>query len=82
MSTLNLLKDKGDVIMNKQSTIQYRGITAEINCNQCFVMDRHGNTIGWSIHTDDMNEVVKQLDNAIRYLRGFITLAEFENLVA
>ena len=72
--------------MNKQSTIQYRGITAEINGNQCFVMDQHGNTVGWFVQGDNMSEVVskatQQLDNAIRYLRGFITLAEFETLIA
>lgn len=72
-------------IAHMPTIIRYRGITAKITpCNHgyhCLVMDQSGNDIDWFVNTNDLSIAVadteRQLDRAIMYFRGFITMTDF-----
>ena len=72
-------------VAHMPTIIRYKGITAKITpCSRgyhCLVMDRAGNDIDWVTHTDDLSIAIadteRQLDRAIMYFRGFITMNDF-----
>lgn len=78
-----------EVEIFEPTIIKYRGITAEISaCRRgykCIVTDAHGNEVDWFVRADTIQDAITKasshFDEAIRYLRGFVILAEFSRRV-